>query len=75
MLVVSLVLLKMIFILGLTKVPFGEYFLFFGGFLSKSKFHFLQLLVSTSNRFLARGQNNRQVDQLAVPYMLFHWLH
>ena len=26
------------FIFGLTKVPFGDYFLFFLGFLSKSKF-------------------------------------
>ena len=34
----DLVLLKVIFfILGLTKVPFGDYFLFFLGFLSKSK--------------------------------------
>ena len=32
-----LVLLKVIFILGLTKVPFGDYFLFFWAFLSKSK--------------------------------------
>ena len=31
-----LVLLKVIFIFGLTKVPFGDYFLFFLGFLSKS---------------------------------------
>ena len=29
--------LRIFFILGLTKVPFGDYFLFFLGFLSKSK--------------------------------------
>ena len=34
-----LVLLKVffLFIFGLSKVPFGDYFLFFLGFLSKSK--------------------------------------
>ena len=35
---IYLVLLKVISILGLTKVPFGDYFLFLGGFLSKSKY-------------------------------------
>ena len=37
-----LVLLKVIFIFGLTKKPFRELFLFFWGFLSKSKIRFLE---------------------------------
>ena len=31
--------------LGLTKVPFGDYFLFFLGFLSKSKFWLVDWLL------------------------------